>query len=149
MSNLSQRPRLAAAAAFASAAVASASFIAALPASAHHAFSAEFDSRQPLDLKGTVTKVKWVNPHSWLYFDVVDKDGTVTNWGVEFGTPNGLERLGITKADVAPGTPVQISGYRSRNGGPFGYTLKVTFADGRTFQTGTPQDATAQRAGAE
>jgi Family of unknown function (DUF6152) len=117
----------------------------ALPAAAHHAFSAEFDARQTLELKGVVTKVKWVNPHSWLYFDVVDAAGTVTNWGVEFGTPNGLEKLGLTKADVAPGTPVQISGYKARNGGPVGYTLKVTFADGRTFQTGTPQDAAAQR----
>lgn len=57
---------------------------------AHHAFAAEFDADRPIDLQGTVTKVKWVNPHSWLYFEVKEKDGSLTQWGVEFGTPNAL-----------------------------------------------------------
>lgn len=142
MSSSSHTSSIRAAALVGAAAVAA--FVSIQPASAHHAFSAEFDASQPLELKGTITKVKWVNPHSWLYFDVVDAKGQVTNWGVEFGTPNGLTRLGLTKADVAPGVGVQISGYRARNGGPVGYSLKVTFADGRSFQTGTPQDAAAQ-----
>ncbi len=64
---------------------------------AHHAFAAEFDADKPIDLNGTVTKVKWVNPHSWLYFDVKGADGAVTNWGVEFGTPNALARKGLAK----------------------------------------------------
>ena len=119
----------------------SATLVGAVPAAAHHAFAAEFDASQPLDLDGTVTKVKWVNPHSWLYFDVVDASGTVTNWGVEFGTPTGLARLGLTKADVAAGTPVHIKGYRSKNGGAFGYSVTVTLPDGRKFQTGGAQDA--------
>ncbi len=113
------------------------------PAVAHHAFAAEFDAAQPLELRGKVTKVRWVNPHSWLYFDVADKDGTVTNWGVEFGTPTGLARLGLTKADVVAGTEVLIEGYRSKNGGPFGYSVRVTLPDGRKFQTGGAQDAPA------
>lgn len=111
------------------------------PASGHHAFAAEFDATKPLDLKGTVTRVRWVNPHSWLYFDVADASGNVTNWGVEFSTPNGLARLGLTKADVVAGTPVHVQGYRAKNGGPFGYSVTVTLPDGREFQTGNAQEA--------
>jgi Family of unknown function (DUF6152) len=115
---------------------------------AHHAFAAEFDADQPIDLEGTVTKVRWVNPHSWLYFDVKQADGTVTNWGVEFGAPNQLAKIGLTKNDVRIGTGVRIKGYRAKNGGPYGYSVTVTFADGRTFQTGGAQDAPAARAAA-
>jgi hypothetical protein len=119
---------------------------AAVPTWAHHAFAAEFDADKPIDLKGTVTKIRWVNPHSWLYFDVADKDGKVTNWGVEFGAPNQLARIGLTKADVAPGTQVHIKGYLAKNGGAFGYSVSVTLPDGRVFQTGGAQDAPAARA---
>ena len=113
---------------------------------AHHAFAAEFDADQSIDLKGSVTKVKWVNPHSWLFFDVKAADGSVTNWGVEFGAPNQLARIGLKKADVQFGTEVHIKGYRSKNGGAFGYSVIVTFADGRSFQTGGAQDAPARTA---
>jgi hypothetical protein len=107
---------------------------------AHHAFAAEFDADKPLDLKGAVTKVKWVNPHSWLYFDVKGPDGTVTNWGVEFGTPNALSRKGLKKTDLPIGTEVRVKGYRSKNGGPFGYSVTLTLPDGRSIQTGGAQD---------
>lgn len=113
----------------------------AMPALAHHAFAAEYDADQPLDLTGTVTKARWVNPHSWLYFDVKGADGSVTNWGVEFGAPNNLEGKGLKKADLQPGTHVHIQGYRSKNGGPFGYSVTLTLDDGRTFKTGGAQDA--------
>jgi hypothetical protein len=81
-----------------------------------------------------------VNPHSWLYFDVKAPDGTVTNWGVEFGTPNALASKGLKKSDLAAGTLVHIRGYRAKNGGPFGYSVTVTLPDGRTIQTGGAQD---------
>lgn len=116
------------------------------PTVAHHAFAAEFDADKPIDLKGTVTKVKWVNPHSWLYFDVKAADGTVTNWGVEFGTPNALARKGLKKADLPVGTPVHIKGYLSKNGGAFGYSVTLVLPDGRVIQTGGAQDVPEPRA---
>ena len=109
-------------------------------APAHHAFAAEFDADLPIDLQGKVTKVKWVNPHSWLFFDVVGADGQVTNWGVEFGAPNQLSGRGLKKADLPIGAPVHIKGYKSKNGGPFGYSVTLALTDGRTFQTGGAQD---------
>lgn len=108
---------------------------------AHHAFAAEFDADQPIEIKGTVTKFKLVNPHSWLYVDVQDKDGTTTNWGFEFSAPNALANRGLSKADIKPGDSISIKGYRSKNGGPFGYSVFATLADGRTIQTGGAQDA--------
>lgn len=120
--------------------------VAALPVRAHHAFSAEFDADKPIELAGTVTKIKWVNPHSWLYFDVKAADGTVTNWGVEFGAPSQLARIGLTKVDVTPGTQVRVKGFLAKNGGPFGYSVVITLPDGRTFKTGGAADAPANRA---
>ena len=118
---------------------------AAATVSAHHAFAAEFDADRPLDVKGVVTKSKWVNPHSWLFFDVKAADGKVTNWGVEFGAPNALANKGLAKTDLKVGDEVQVKGYRSKNGEAFGYSVFVTLADGRTFQTGGAQDAPAAR----
>jgi len=111
------------------------------PAMAHHAFAAEYDADQPLDLTGVVTKARWTNPHSWLYFDVTAPDGSVTNWGVEFGAPNALEGKGLKKTDLPPGTHVHVRGYRSKNGGAFGYSVTLSLDDGQTFQTGGAQDS--------
>jgi Family of unknown function (DUF6152) len=112
-----------------------------MPATAHHAFAAEYDADKPVEVNGTVTKAKWVNPHSRLFVDVKNTDGTVTNWGFEFGAPNALEEHGLTKGDLQPGAQVRIKGYRSKNGGPFGYSVTLILADGRTFKTGGAADA--------
>lgn len=121
--------------------LAGATLAAAVPASAHHAFAAEFDAAKPITVQGTVSKVRFVNPHSWIYVDVKAKDGTVTNWGFEFGTPSALRDNGLTRDDVQPGASVQIGGFRSKNGGPFGYATSVTFANGHRIQTGSAPDA--------
>jgi hypothetical protein len=102
----------------------------AAPGFAHHSFAAEFDAAKPVAVEGVVTKVQIVNPHSWIYLDVKNKDGTATNWGFEFGTPILLKTKGLAKADVAPGTKVSIEGYKSRNGGSFGYARTVKLGDG-------------------
>ena len=109
-------------------------------ASAHHAFSAEFDGKQPIEINGVVTKTRWVNPHSWIYLDVKDTKGEVTNWGFEFGSVSALERAGLTKSVLPPGTPITIKGYRSRNGGPYGYTVLAKLSDGREFKLGSSQE---------
>ncbi|HEY0907492.1 MAG TPA: DUF6152 family protein [Methylophilus sp.] len=108
---------------------------------AHHAFSAEFDALKPIELKGVVTKAEWVNPHSWVYIDVKEADGSVSNWGFEFGAPFSLKQKGLTKAVIPAGTEVTISGYLSKNGKKFGYSTALKLADGRVFQTGGAQDA--------
>jgi hypothetical protein len=118
-----------------------------LPALAHHAFAAEYDGEKPIDLTGVVTKARWVNPHSWLYFDVKAADGSVTNWGVEMGAPNVLAGKGLLKTDLAPGAQIEVKGYRAKNGGPYGYAVTVTLHDGRTFQTGGAQDVPQQGGG--
>ena len=84
--------------------------------SAHHAFAAEFDANKPVKMKGTVTKMEWLNPHVWLHMDVKRKDGKVENWAFEAGTPNVLFRRGFTRKSLLPGTVVVIDGYQAKDG---------------------------------
>ncbi len=115
----------------------------ALPGSAHHAFATEFDSSKPLVVEGTVTRARLVNPHSWIYVDVKNADGSVTNWGFEFGTPLALKARGIERDDVAFGTKLRLSGFRAKNGGAFGYAAVVAFSDGHQVAIGSAPDAPA------
>lgn len=118
--------------------------IAAAPSIAHHAFAAEFDSKKPVSIDGTITKARFVNPHSWIYLDVKGKDGKVVNWGFEFGTPSSLRTKGLDKADVGFGTKIHVNGFRAKNGGPFGYAVAIVLPDGRKVQTGSAPDAPRQ-----
>jgi Family of unknown function (DUF6152) len=119
--------------------------LSAAPIWAHHAFAAEFDAKRPVKLKGTVTRMEWINPHAWIHVDVKGPDGKVVNWMIEAGTPNTLFRRGFTKESLAPGTEIFVDGYQSKDGSARANGRDVTFPDGRKLflgssGTGAPYD---------
>jgi len=113
---------------------------------AHHSFSAEYDAKQPITLKGTVIKMEWINPHSWIHINVKNADGTTTEWMIESGTPNTLVRRGFTKQSLLPGTEITVEGFRAKNGANRANGADLILADGKRLflgssGTGAPKDA--------
>jgi hypothetical protein len=111
--------------------------LAAVSASAHHAFSAEFDQDKPVSLEGTITKAEWVNPHAWVYIDVKGPDGTVVNWSIEMGPPNALLRRGWKKSSMAFGAVIKVDGFAAKNGKEFANATDITLPDGTKIFAGT------------
>jgi hypothetical protein len=108
------------------------------PADAHHAFSTEFDAKQPITLRGTISRVEWINPHAFIHLDVKGDDGKVETWMIEAGSPNTLVRRGMTRDSIAPGTEVVVFGYRHRNGSNTANGRDVTLPDGKRLFITSP-----------
>lgn len=104
---------------------------------AHHAFSAEFDANRPVNLRGTVTKTEWINPHSWIHIDVKSADGKVSSWAIECGAPNALLRRGLNKTSIPAGTQLVIDGYQAKDGSTTANARDITLPDGQKFFVGS------------
>jgi hypothetical protein len=117
----------------------------AVPLLAHHAFSAEFDASAPVTLKGPIVKIEWINPHAWIHVENQAPGGKKELWMVEGGTPNTLQRNGITRESIKVGTTIVVSGYKAKDGRMRANGRDITFPDGRTLfmgssGTGAPRD---------
>ena len=102
--------------------------MAAAPVLAHHSFSAEYDSAKRVTLKGIVSKVDWMNPHVYFYIDVKDDSGAITNWALEMGPPNGLQRSGWTRNTIKVGDEVIVDGTLAKDGSKQANARSVTVA---------------------
>lgn len=114
--------------------------LAVVPAAAHHAASVAYDLDKVIAVKGTITEVKWENPHTWVYVEVKEPDGKVVKWGFEGPVPNQLYRRGMTPAVLKPGVEVAIKAHPARDASRnYGELMEVVTADGRSLLGGRGQ----------
>jgi hypothetical protein len=116
-----------------------------VPVRAHHAFAAEFDADKPVKLQGTVTKMEWINPHTWIHIDVKTPNGKVESWMIEGGPPNALSRRGFTRDSLPVGAEILVEGFQAKDGSLRANGRDLTLADGRKLfvgssGTGAPKD---------
>ena len=104
---------------------------------AHHSFAAEYDSKKPVTLTGSVTKVEWLNPHVRFYADVKDETGTVHNWEFELGSGTSLVRQGWTRTSLKPTDVIKVDGYLARDGSRLVNAVSVSTADGKKLFAGS------------
>ncbi len=118
------------------------SLLLSVAAQAHHSFAAEFDAEKVVHLEGTVVKFSWVNPHSWIYMDVLKPDGTVEHWKIEGGAPSLLLRRGWNRNSVTPGTKIIVNAFQARDGATRASARDIVFPDGRTLDAASSYQQT-------
>jgi hypothetical protein len=118
--------------------------LAGAPVLAHHSFVAEYDQKQPVSIKGVVTKLDWMNPHVYFYVyfyvDATDSDGKVTHWACEAGNPNAFARRGWKKDSLTAGDQVSVQVFRAKDGSNTVNARTVALADGRKVFAGSSDD---------
>jgi hypothetical protein len=118
--------------------------LAAGPVLAHHSFSAEYDCSARIALHGVVTKMDWMNPHSWFYIDVKDDKGNITHWQCETGVPNELVRKGWRKDSLKEGQEVTVNGFRAKDGTNTTNASEVILPNGLQVFSGSSDDGGPQ-----
>ena len=113
---------------------------------AHHSFGAEFDQNAPVTLNGDVIKFEWVNPHSWIHIDVVNKAGAHEHWRVEGGAPSALLRRGWDRNTLKAGTKIIVRAFRARDGDTRASAAEISFPNGTVMSLGNPQTEAAEAA---
>ena len=122
-----------------------------VPAWAHHSFASEYDADKPSKIQGTVKKVEWINPHSWITIEVKAPDGTVQTWEIEAGAPNAMFRRGFNRDSLPIGTEIVVTGYLAKNGLHRVNGRDLTLPDGRKLfmATSNPFEPDADKPGSE
>jgi len=111
-----------------------------IPLWAHHSITAEFDTSKSFTVKGTLTKIEWVNPHAYVYLDSKDDKGVVTSYSFETGPPGNLRRSGVLRTMFSVGDAVTIEAFAAKDGSKnLGLVKTFTFADGHKIVIGKDQ----------